>query len=183
MVLLINWVDVSIAVVLLFGAIIGLFQGLVRQALFAITAYVSLVLAAQYHTLLASFLTRTYPQGEPTIISLASLAIVFFVACIVLNIVTFALYRTRVVTALAAIDHIGGAALGTASMWVILAFVVGIAYFSLAVPWLGYEDMRYDVETMLSTSLFRQSLANTLPLLSEAVKPWFPSGLPAVLFM
>ncbi|MGQ9675863.1 MAG: CvpA family protein [Chloroflexota bacterium] len=183
MVILVNWVDVSVAVVLLIGAVIGLFQGLVRQALFALTAYVALVLAAQYHTLLAAFLTYAFPQGHSTVISLAALAILFFLACIVLNALTVALYRTRVVTALAALDHIGGAALGTASMWVILSFVMGIAWFSLAVPWLGYEDVRYNVESMLQTSLFRQSLGDTLPLLSEAVKPWFPAGLPAILFM
>ncbi len=179
----VNWVDVSVVVALLFGASVGLFQGLVRQVLFVITAYVSVVLAAQYHLLVAGLLEHIFPTGHPTVISLAALGVVFIVTCMALNVLVFFLYHSRVVPAIEVVDHLGGAALGALSTWLILSFVVGIVYFGLAVPWLGWEQVERDLEIELQSSLFRQSLRSTLPVLSEAIKPWFPSGLPALLFV
>lgn len=179
----VNWVDVSVVVALLVGASIGLFQGLVRQIVFVLIAYVSVVLAAQYHFVVADMLEHAFPMGHPTAISLVALGLVFILSCIALNVLTFFLFHSRAVPAVEAVDHLGGAALGTLSTWLILSFIVGIVSFSLAVPWLGWEQLERDVEIALQSSLFRQSLRSTLPLLSEAIKPWFPSGLPALLFV
>lgn len=180
--IVVNWVDVAVVILLLVGASIGLFQGLVRQTVFVITCYVAVVLAAQYHLLVASILASFFPNGQQTIISLTALGIVFVVACVGLNILTYTLYHTSAVPAIATIDHLGGALLGTVATWVILSFTLGIIYFGLAIPWTGWEGVQHDMDLALRTSLFRQSLHATLPMLSDAIKPWFPNGLPAILF-
>lgn len=179
----VNWVDIAVVVLMLVGISAGLFQGMIRQALFGVAAYVGVVLAAQYHQFVASFIESVFPAAEPTILSLTAMAIVFVVTCAVLNVLAYGLYHSTALPEVAFLDHLGGAMLGALSTWVIISFSLGILYFSLDIPWPGWEGVQQGLEAAADTSLFRPSVQATLPLLSQAVKPWLPAGLPAILSM
>ena len=181
--MVINWVDVGAAIAMLIGMSVGLSQGLVKQFVFLIAAYFSIVIAAQTYDVVASWFGAIFTTSDPFVLSLAALGMVFGVVCAVLSVLARSFYKRSGRSRAGFVDHLGGAMIGAFSTWIIISIIVALLSFSLSLHWVGWENLQQDVAFNIDTSILKPSIKATLPLVAEAIRLWLPSGLPAMLSM
>lgn len=177
--LFINWVDVGIAFLLLNGVLMGVYHGLIRQAILLASVYISTVLAAQYYGVTADILRRFAQDSDPVARSFAAFALVFFVALVVLNWLGFAVYGNTRLPFLAAADAVGGALLGLVSSWALTCVALIIVNYGLKGTWIGVEPTISFVREQMVQSFLSPVVSSYLPTLTSTLLPWLPGGLPA----
>lgn len=175
-----NSADLALAVVLGLGLVVGLAQGLIRQALALVALYVALVLAAQYHPYLGRSL-EGWVAGGPGVRNVVALAVLFVAFAVILNWLTRYIYCRQ--TSLAALvwgDRFGGAALGLIWAWTLGGLALTIANVAVSFSWQGWEADRLALSNALSHSSLAPLVNSYLPFLFASLRPWLPQGLPAV---
>ncbi|MCL5958856.1 MAG: CvpA family protein [Chloroflexi bacterium] len=175
----VNWVDAGISFLLLAGLLAGAYQGLLRQALLLGSIYISTVLAAQYYRFVNDQLWYVFPNSDSVARSFASLALVFIVAFVVLNWMSYTVHGNTRLPVLSIADLTGGAALGLFSGWILAVVVVAIVNYGLKVDWIGMESTVWFARDQMSRSIFAPVLSSEIQRFAVALRLWLPAGLPA----
>ncbi|MBI4318011.1 MAG: CvpA family protein [Chloroflexi bacterium] len=179
----VNWIDFSVAFLVLSGGTAGLFQGLLRQALFIGGVYISTVLAAQYYGIVGDQIGLFIPQSDHSVRNALALILIFLVVVVITHWLTYGVYTDTRLPFLSAVDHLGGAILGLVGAWTLAGVTITMLIFALGLSWHSWEPLQNTVRSELSQSVLLPALRNYLPLVYETIRPWLPSGLPAPFVM
>ena len=104
-----NWLDIVIAVVLIFPIFTGLKQGLIKAALSLAGLTVGEVLASNFYQQLAGVLGFI---ANKDIVNVVAFIIILVVVMIIANVAAVLLKATAKVVMLGWVDHLGGAVFG-----------------------------------------------------------------------
>jgi uncharacterized membrane protein required for colicin V production len=176
-----NWVDLVIVVCLLVGMAVGYAQGLIRQLIGLAVLYVALVLATQFFRVLSQTLAGLLDLAPNTLFNMISFFAIFFAALALLNFLALDAYRATHIRLTPLLDHTTGLILGVVSMWIIVSISISVLLFAVGTQgWLQAETTRALLENGLENSRLAQQTQATLPSIVVTIKPWLPSGLPAL---
>jgi uncharacterized membrane protein required for colicin V production len=176
-----NWLDFILIFMLLLAMAIGYAQGLIRQLIGLAAVYVGLVIATQFFVPLTqaySSLTLTSPN---TLTNAISFFVILLLTMFVLNILGQDAYRQLRFNMFPLLNHVGGMLLGVASMWILLTVVVNVLLFAINTQsWGNADPYRLILDNGLTNSRVAEVTASTLPIIVSTIRPWLPSGLPAL---
>ena len=172
-----NLLDILLTAALIAGGSVGLFQGLIKQAISLGSLYVALVIATISYRLTGGWLSSTFGYDRASsdtlsfMVTLAFLFIGFLLA--VLDLV-----KNSKRTPPGMIDRLGGMAIGVlnASIWT--AVVLSLLNSTLGVSWYTYDTARQTFLHQLHTSALMPAFSHLLPTLLITVRPFLPGGLP-----
>lgn len=104
-----NWLDITIAVILLVSVLSGLKTGIIKSVLGLVGLVAGIVLAGQYYLPFSEQLTFI-PQQD--IARIVAFAIIVIVVMIIASIIGAVLHKLAKAVMLGWINHLGGAAFG-----------------------------------------------------------------------
>jgi uncharacterized membrane protein required for colicin V production len=161
--------------------LMGWRQGLIRQLLGMAGFYIALVLGAQYHRLVGGWVMSIAPNA--TWVAVDTLAFLFFFIIVLLTFtwVGHRVYADTHIPFFALLDGLTGAVFGvlTACLQVIIA--LSLVRFVLSISWFEWESTRQVVLQIFRTSILEPIFIGAAPMLYVLIRPWLPSGLPALL--
>ncbi|MFC2066035.1 CvpA family protein [Chloroflexota bacterium] len=106
-----NWLDITIIVLIVIPTFIGLSRGLIKAVLSLVGVIVGVILAGQYHAALGAQLTFI---SQPNVANIVAFAIILIGVMIIAG-VTASLLKSMVsAVMLGWVNHLGGAAFGFA---------------------------------------------------------------------
>jgi len=176
----VNGADLALASILALGLVVGLAQGLIRQALVLLASYLALILAAQYHSYLGRSLDVWFAE-DPGVRNVIALVALFVAFAVILNwLARFIYYRNTSLPALVWGDRLTGAALGLIWAWALAGLALTIVNLAMSVSWQGWEPDRVTLASTLRQSNLAPLISSFVPYLYESLRPWLPQGLPAV---
>lgn len=105
-----NWLDVTILVICLAGAIQGLVKGFVRQAFSLIGLVLAIILAFRYHTILGRYLEQWIDQ--PAIVTIISFVLVLVVIILLFKLIGLAARAAMSAVTMGWFDRLAGAVFG-----------------------------------------------------------------------
>jgi len=163
-----NWIDLTLLVVLLLFGLRGYFRGLFREVFSLLGLFAGLVGAVRYAESLAA-LVGTYWNAAPFILKGAGFVICFFVIYVLFNLTGWLLHRSAKALFLQTVNRFGGVVLGLGKGAALSALMVFTVTSTALVPPSAREklDQAYLVSPLAS-------LADTLIRFGKAkifIKP------------
>lgn len=193
--------DVGIVLALAFGTLNGLRKGAAHQLGSLFFMYVSVILSTRFYHMLLPHALRLL-AGAPTVV------LKTFLYCLLLMII-YALFgivlygvvlnrrpdrriakiswknvrRDATESLGGTLNHLGGLMLGfvTATAWISIGLL--ILGFFLNYSWLDWDHYRRGLSGTYKTSILVPVFKTFLPYLVGVIEPWFPGGIPAILFI
>lgn len=176
-----NWIDFILILMLLIGMAIGYAQGLIRQVVGFLAVYVALVIATQFFVPLTQALSSLTLNPPNTLTNALSFFSILLLVMFALNILGQDAYRQLKFKLFPLIDHLGGMLLGVASMWILLTVVINVLTFAINTQsWGTAEGYRLILNNGFTNSRIAEVTASTLPVIVSTIRPWLPTGLPAL---
>lgn len=177
-----NWVDFVIIIMLLAGMALGFAQGLVRQLIGLVALYIGLVLATQFFRPLSQTAANVMTIAPNTLSNAAAFFVILFAAMSVVNYFGMDAYKSTKIRLIPFLDQITGIFLGVFSMWIIVSVAVNVLVFAANTQiWPGNsETFRLLLRSGLEQSRLGEVTSTTLPMIVSTLRPWLPSGLPAL---
>lgn len=192
-----NFFDVLIFLLIVFGAMIGFFQGVLRQVINLVSIYIAIVLALLLYQPFGSALGAIVPNASANARETLSFAF------ILLFVNTFITFNVRDLTIdpkkksegleaeleqstavrlgnrliLAPLNHLGGLIFGFISSCVWIGLAIIMARFVMQSPWPGYDGIRIFFVDGLRTSALAGFAEWPIMLIRDSVF-WLPGGLP-----
>jgi len=176
-----SWLDLTIVLTVLAGIFFGAQRGVLRQVALMSGFYVSMVLAAQYYSQAAGVVVTHLPGADRALASAYTLAALTIAGTLMFGWLSHAVYAATGLPRVAAMDRLGGAGLGAAWSWAVLAFALTVLLYGLNFNWGANEVLRRDMAEQMRRSQLVGLLRGTLPVLRDLLLPWLPGGLPAPL--
>lgn len=176
-----NALDLTILALLATGMLTGWQQGLIRQLLGMAAFYVALVLAAQYHWLVGGWVMSMAPNATWVIVDGLAFLFVFAAVLLTFTWISHQVYADTHIPFFSLLDGLSGALFGilAASLQVIIA--LSLARFILSTSWLEWEGTRQIILQVFRASTLEPIFNGVAPLFYVLIRPWLPSGLPALL--
>ncbi len=176
----INWLDAVIILLLAVGLGIGYSQGLLRQVINLAALYIGSILAVQYYHVLGKFLEGMFSTTPGLLMNAIAFFIILLITAGILNFLAHDAYRVQL-HILPTLNQFSGMLLGLAAMWIIVTLAVNMLTFATSVPnWASAEDARQFIQQGLTDSVLVGVTRETFPTLITALKPWLPTGVPAI---
>lgn len=176
-----NWFDFLLILLLLSGMALGYAQGLIRQVIGLLALYVGLVVATQFFVPLTQLVSRVTLNPPNTLTNALSFFSILLLALLILNILGQDAYRQFRFKLFPLFDHLGGMILGVASMWVIITVSISVLTFAINTQgWGNAEGYRLILNNGIDNSRIAQVTATTLPMIVSTLRPWLPTGMPAL---
>ncbi len=177
----VNWLDLILIILLAVGMAVGYRQGLLREVIGLAAMYLGAILAAQYFQPLANTFKNLFPTTPGTLLNVIAFFIILFSAMGLVNFLAYDAYKMTHLRILPTLDHFGGLLVGLVSTWVLLTIAINVIGFSTANQgWAGAETFRIMLKQGITSSQLADATASTLPTILSALKPWLPTGLPAI---
>jgi membrane protein required for colicin V production len=129
----VNWIDLTLLVVLLLFGLRGYFRGLFREAFSLIGLAAGLVGASRYSEPLA-ILVATHWNAAPMIVKAVVFLICFFLIYFLFNVVGWLLHRSAKVLFLQTVNRLGGVVVGVGKGAALEALVVFALTSTTLVP-------------------------------------------------
>ncbi|RLC70212.1 MAG: hypothetical protein DRI52_07515 [Chloroflexi bacterium] len=172
-----NLLDMLLTAALIAGGTMGLFQGLIKQAVGLGSLYFALVIATISYRPAGRWLSAAFGYDRVSSDTLSFMVILAFLY-IGLLLAILDLIRHSKRTPPGTIDRLGGMLLGflNASIWVAIA--LSLLSATLGIPWYGYDSIRQAIRHQFQTSALIPVFSYLLPTLLVTVRPFLPSGLP-----
>jgi hypothetical protein len=193
-----NGFDFLIFGFIVFGSLLGFFQGVLRQVINLVSIYVAIVVALFLYRPFGSALGLIAPGMSVN--ARETLAFAF----ILVFINTFVTFNARDLTIdpkpakegieagivqspvtrlsrrflLAPLNVLGGLAFGFISSCVWVGLVVILVRFIMQEPWPGYDVIRVLIVNGLRTSALAQFAEWPIIVIRDSVQIWMPGGLP-----
>lgn len=184
---LIPWLDIALGLVFIGLVILGFWQGLLREAWFLISLYLSAVLASLYGDYVAGLIgAQVQEVGPGGATNSVSSALGFFAVFALGVIIFFAILaslfrRVRLRASLLWLDKVGGIALGMLTSFALTSFLAYVLYGLLSgggpQEWAFFGVLR----NQRLTSPLMQAFLAIRPVLVATIRPWLPGELPAFL--
>ncbi len=107
---------------------------------------------------------------------------IFFLVLSIVNFLALDAYKSTKIRLIPIFDHIGGMLLGVVSMWIILTIATNVLSFAVNTQgWTGSAaGMQAFLKNGLDNSRIAELTASTLPMIVATIRPWLPTGLPAL---
>jgi len=177
----VNGLDLVICAALGGGFLAGWHRGLVRQLLDLAGFYVSLVLAAQYHRVIADWVMSVVPYAPWVAVDTFVFLFLLTAVMLVFTWVGYQIYTDTHIAFIALFDGLMGAVFGV--LTVALEVVIGLSLlrFVLSVNWFDLESWRQLVLSAFTGSTLEPVFTATAPIIYVLIRPWLPAGLPALL--
>ena len=181
-----NAMDILILAAFVAIAGAGFFFGVVRTTSSMIAVYLATVIAATFYERLGELF-----QGA---VGPVSIGAAYFCAFVVLFLAAAVLFTFVIITTLqptspkrrfAILDNLGGATLSVVVAFVAitmsLAITVIMVQAAAAASVSSSGGVMGTVRGQMDTSALAPLFLRLLPLMTTAVRPWFPGGLPPIL--
>lgn len=176
-----NWFDLLLILLLLVGAAVGYMQGIIRQIIGLAALYIALVLATQFFQPVAGGFSQFTKMPSNVLTNAVTFFVIFFVIVLIINFIAKDAYRSTRLQLVPWTDHIGGMILGLASMWALLTIAVSVLAFTTSTDtWIQAESVRLILRSGLESSRLAEYSEETLPVIINSIRPWLPTGLPAL---
>jgi uncharacterized membrane protein required for colicin V production len=176
-----DWLDYVLLIVLLAGLTVGYVQGLLRQVINLAAMYLAAILAAQYFHVLGNFLKSQLATTPGTLLNAASFFLVMFAVTALLNFLTFDAYKNTKLTLFPLLDRVGGMILGVIASWILITLAISVLAAAASTQyWASGEHFRQMLKDGIQGSQIALVTESTLPNILGAIKPWLPTGLPAI---
>ncbi|MHB1417879.1 MAG: CvpA family protein [Chloroflexota bacterium] len=175
-----NTVDIVILAAVLASAAVGFMQGFLRQTVVLLSLYLSAVLAAQYHLVVAGYLSRVV-AFDPTLEASIGFALTFIWALLFLGWISRRAYPSMRILNLGVFDNLVGAALGALTGVIVVSVAIAAVLFAVSVDWPNYNGFREALDNDSTTSTLVPILSAYAPTFFRAVTIWIPGGVPAIL--
>ncbi len=184
-----NWMDFAIVLLLVGGMLVGYAQGLLRQVIALAALYLGAVISMQYFHYLANGLKDLLPTTPGMILNDVSFFLIMFAVMLILMFLGHDVFNVKLGLP-SWLNHLVGMVLGLMMTWIIVTMAANILSFTTNLSW----DMpMQDVEAWKQAEQIRQTLAEgiehstlieytqqTFPTILAAIRPWLPSGMPAL---
>lgn len=181
-----NFMDIFIVAMFIVIAGTGFFFGVVRTSSSMVAVYLATVISATFYQRFGDFI-----QG---VLGAISNGAANFTAFVVLFIGITVLFTYLIVSTLqptspkrrfAILDNLGGASLSVVIAFVAITMSLAITVVMIQAAVVASGDASSGPMSLVRTQLEASSLAplflRLLPVLTVAVRPWFPGGLPPIL--
>lgn len=175
-----NVLDLIILALAAVGMLMGWRQGLIRQLLGMAAFYVALVLGAQYYRLVGSWVMAIYPQAVWVAVDMLAFVFVFVVVLITFTWVGHQVYADTRIPFFSLLDNLAGALFGVLTACLQVIIVLSLVRFVISVPWFEWEGTRQMILQVFRTSALEPTFVGAAPILYVLIRPWLPSGLPAL---
>jgi membrane protein required for colicin V production len=129
----VNWIDLTLLMVLLLFGLRGYFRGLFREAFSLLGLVVGFIGAARYDEPLAA-LAATYWNPGPLVLKGAAFVAGFFVIYLLFNVAGWLLHRSAKILFLQTVNRLGGVALGVGKGTAVAALVIFAMTSTTLVP-------------------------------------------------
>jgi membrane protein required for colicin V production len=177
----VNWFDILLIIVLVVGLVIGYVQGLVRQVIGLAALYVGSVLATQYFHVVAGFFVGLFKSTPVTLLNMLGFFTILFIVIALINTLALDAYKLTKLRMIPLLDHLIGMLIGLVSTWLLLTIALNVLAFALSAPsWESGEGLHQLLKNGLGGSHLAEATNATLPSILAVIKPWLPSGLPAI---
>jgi uncharacterized membrane protein required for colicin V production len=174
-----NFLDVLLIVALLAGGALGLFQGLIKQAIGLGSLYFALVLSTITYRVSGGWLSSVFGYDRASAETL-SFMVILAVLYIGLALAILDLTKNVKRSPPGTIDRLGGMVLGFLSVSIWVAIALSLLNSVVSVPWYGYDSFRQAIRGQIQTSALRPVFSYLLPNLLITVRPFLPGGLPSL---
>jgi uncharacterized membrane protein required for colicin V production len=172
-----NLLDMLLVASLIVGGAVGLFQGLIKQAIGLGSLYFALVIATISYRLTGGWLSATFGYDRASSDTLSFMVILAFLF-IGLLLAILDLTKNSKWTPPGVIDQLGGMALGFLSTSIWVAIALSLLSSTLGVSWYTYDSIRQALLHQFQTSALMPAFSYLLPTLLITVRPFLPGGLP-----
>jgi uncharacterized membrane protein required for colicin V production len=175
-----NALDLIILALLALGMLVGWQQGLIRQLLGMAAFYVALVLGAQYHRLIGGWAMAIAPYASWVAVDTLAFLLVFIVVLITFNWVGHQVYSDTHIPFFSFLDGLAGAFFGILAACLQVIIALSLVRFVLSISWIEWEGTRQVILQTFRTSALEPIFVGAAPMLYVLIRPWLPSGLPAL---
>ena len=177
----VNALDLIILALLAAGMLTGWQQGLIRQLLGMAAFYVALVLGAQYHRLIGGWVMAIAPDAAWVAVDTLAFLFIFIVVLLTFTWVGRQVYADTHIPFFSALDGLAGALFGVLAACLQVIIALSLVRFVLSVSWFEWESTRQVILQVFRTSALEPIFTGAAPMLYVLIRPWLPSGLPALL--
>ncbi len=172
----INWLDVLIILTLISGMVIGYIQGTLRQLIWLVALYVAVIIAGQYHPLLAYYIAQVSHDTVLVVTEVIAFFIVLFVSAVVLSLIAGDILRHLSQKRVGILSRLGGGLLGLLAAAIFVSVSLIALRFMTATVWSGTaETFRNGLIQAYQASnvvlLFRVFFLFVL----QTLRPWMPN--------
>jgi len=176
-----NWLDFLIFFLIIVSMAVGFAQGLLRQVIGLAALYIGAILGAQYYSVIGEWIRFLSFQSSTNRFqnALSFFVILIFVSSVI-NWLAYDAYRSTRLRLFPLIDHLGGAILGLTSTMILVSLALSVITFATSEPWPWSETARQFITTGFQTARLLPIFDAFKPLLLNALRPWLPTGLPAL---
>ncbi|MDY7041531.1 MAG: CvpA family protein [Chloroflexota bacterium] len=174
-----NLLDVLLTFALIGGGTLGLFQGLIKQAVSLGSLYIALVVATISYRLTGGWLSSTFGHERAASEALSFMVILAFLY-IGLMVAVSDLIKDHKRNPPGMIDRLGGMALGFFNTGIWVAIALSLLNSTLVFSWYTYDPLRQALRHQIQTSSLRPAFGYLLPTLLVTVRPFLPGGLPTL---
>lgn len=171
-----NWMDLIIVLIAVFSLVIGYVQGMLRQFVWLAALYIAMILGAQYHSLVGSWIRALTFQTHPSrIVNVVAFLIIVIVVSFLLSWLASDAYPTEKLKLFPLVNQIGGSILALATTVAAISILLWVIRFSVGEPWPGNEAIRFALTSGLQTSLLVPFFDELKGPLLETIKLWLPT--------
>ncbi len=176
-----SWIDLLILSLLVVGLGVGYAQGLVRQIMGLAALYIATILAAQYFFIVAGWVHLVFTNAPVRIANAFAFFSILITVVTLINFLATDAYGTIRLEMFPLLDTFGGSILGLATMFIVIVVALPVLAFATSEPLPYLEPTRILIVDGLGMSRLVPLFAALKPRLLDALAPWLPGGLPAIL--
>jgi uncharacterized membrane protein required for colicin V production len=182
-----NWVDYAILLVFMVIVGFGFFGGIAKVSAAIIAIYISSVLAAAFYRPMTDVLQRIFSNVGQTVGELIMFVLLFLIFSAILTwIVARWLTDVRLPRRILLVDNIGGVVLGLVLSAMALTFAalfltVVLQALNQTISFTGSDSVLGFARSQIRESELVPLFLRLAPVVTHAISPWFPSGLPPIL--
>lgn len=181
-----NFMDLLIVAMFIGIAGAGFFFGVARTASAMIAMYVSVIISATFYERLGDMIR--------SVLGSISVGAAYFTAFMILFVSVTALFSFVIITTLkptsqrrrfAILDNLGGASISIVIAFVAITMSLAITVVMIQAAVVASGDASSGgmgfVRGQMDASTLTPMFLRLVPVLTAAVRPWFPGGLPPIL--
>jgi membrane protein required for colicin V production len=165
--MIINWIDISIILIILLNIIIGMRKGIIRGIINVIGIVMAIFLAIFWFQEVGGYITL-YIQVSREIANIIGFILIFLVVYTLAKITELILKKIFSLLFVSWIDHLGGALFGLVKG----SLIVGILLIILS-----FIPLPVFLKEQLKNSFFANRFAVMTTVIYDYLKDWLPSSL------
>jgi len=176
----VSWIDLVMVLVLVGSIGFGFHQGLLRQAVLLAAIYIATILSSQYYEQAAEWMA-VYLATDLEMDRVISFALLYVAFTVVATWLIWSAYQQTRLPSVVMLDEAGGAALGGIIGVFVIGLTLTLAQYAAQAPWPAGGPVKELLHMGLVNSALDEFFRSAVPIIQAVIRPWLPSGLPALL--